>query len=682
MPFNGQGSFALKYNWQNDAANGIYISSSRMMDQEQDIANGLSNCLTLDGQSTPRAPIPFGNQRITELGNPTLASDAANMSWVQAQIAAIAPYGAGFPVVSSITAISLLDKTKVSQAFALGYQAIVDGGGGPYAFDASDTTSGAYAQGSISGTTLTITSVTNGTLTVGQRITGNGIATGTYISALGTGTGGVGTYTVTLAQTVSNVTICADNGGTVLVAFDGGRWKLQHAGPVSIKQFGAKGDGATDDTMPTQAALNAGLMTVYVPDGTFLIASGLQMPVTPRFSLFGNGSSSVLKHTGNKSCLSWPVNQSVNYLQGGGVNNLGFDGTSGTANTIDMSYVGGAVMEHLFFTNVPAGFSSIYVNGGSSTQTHDVRLKNIQIYNFPGGAAGSFAGIHLGPTCADSRMDGITFDGNFVVSHAVVYESGCITTRMGDSNIYNSLSNVVLMEGNNNYCTFDHVTFGWAQSADLVYSQNNDGIIFSNCYFEAIQATYNGLTNNNSINTYLQGCMWQSSPNAHACVFDFGTSSATTIVGGIVTDLTTFINPFALASGSSVQFVNQTNARGASYFMIGCTTAVVPQGTTTYLGVNGAQANQVNSMFLNPYNGTVVEAMIYCDTTPAAGQTFSFNILQNGSSIGGGTISSGNFIVTIPLNVGVSAGDAFSIRLTTSSASGSANFRYNIQFRA
>lgn len=61
--------------------------------------------------------------------------------------------------------------------------------------------------GSISGTTLTLTAVTEGTVKVGQVITGTGVTTNTIITALGTGTGGTGTYTVSASQTVSSTTI-------------------------------------------------------------------------------------------------------------------------------------------------------------------------------------------------------------------------------------------------------------------------------------------------------------------------------------------------------------------------------------------------------------------------------------------------------------------------------------------
>ena len=60
--------------------------------------------------------------------------------------------------------------------------------------------------GVISTTTLTASAVT-GTIAVGQVITGTGVTAGTVITALGTGTGGAGTYTVSASQTVSSTTI-------------------------------------------------------------------------------------------------------------------------------------------------------------------------------------------------------------------------------------------------------------------------------------------------------------------------------------------------------------------------------------------------------------------------------------------------------------------------------------------
>jgi microcystin-dependent protein len=68
---------------------------------------------------------------------------------------------------------------------------------------------GATVTGSISGTTLTVTSVSSGTLAVGQTISGTGVTGGTTITAFGTGSGGTGTYSVSASQTVGSTTITA-----------------------------------------------------------------------------------------------------------------------------------------------------------------------------------------------------------------------------------------------------------------------------------------------------------------------------------------------------------------------------------------------------------------------------------------------------------------------------------------
>ncbi len=62
---------------------------------------------------------------------------------------------------------------------------------------------------SISGTTLTVGGTIGGVVAVGAIITGTGVTAGTTITALGTGTGGAGTYTVSVSQTVATTAINA-----------------------------------------------------------------------------------------------------------------------------------------------------------------------------------------------------------------------------------------------------------------------------------------------------------------------------------------------------------------------------------------------------------------------------------------------------------------------------------------
>jgi hypothetical protein len=78
MPFNGAGVFTRVYNWVTDRNGGIKILASRM-DQEMDgFATGLSNTITRDGQSTVTQDIPFNNRKITGLANATNDADALN----------------------------------------------------------------------------------------------------------------------------------------------------------------------------------------------------------------------------------------------------------------------------------------------------------------------------------------------------------------------------------------------------------------------------------------------------------------------------------------------------------------------------------------------------------------------------------------------------------------------------
>jgi len=86
------------------------------------------------------------------------------------------------------------------------YQPISDSNANVELIDAyvADKSTECVFTGSISGTTLTVSAVTSGTLSVGQNLIGVGITAGTTITALGTGTGGTGTYTVSVTQNVGS----------------------------------------------------------------------------------------------------------------------------------------------------------------------------------------------------------------------------------------------------------------------------------------------------------------------------------------------------------------------------------------------------------------------------------------------------------------------------------------------
>lgn len=69
------------------------------------------------------------------------------------------------------------------------------------------TTNIAQFTASISGTTMDVTAIAAGTIAVGDIVYGTGVSPITRITALGTGTGSTGTYTVSVSQTVASSTI-------------------------------------------------------------------------------------------------------------------------------------------------------------------------------------------------------------------------------------------------------------------------------------------------------------------------------------------------------------------------------------------------------------------------------------------------------------------------------------------
>ncbi len=87
--------------------------------------------------------------------------------------------------------------------------------------------------GSMSGNVLTVTSVLSGSIQVGAALYGTGVLDGTLVTALGTGTGGVGTYTVSPSQVVSSTNLSA--GQRVVSQRTQVTYQLDVHGPMSAE---------------------------------------------------------------------------------------------------------------------------------------------------------------------------------------------------------------------------------------------------------------------------------------------------------------------------------------------------------------------------------------------------------------------------------------------------------------
>lgn len=106
MAFNGSGTFNLASG--NPVVSGTVISSSTQNTTLSDIATGLSNCVTRDGQSPAIADLPMGSHKITGLLDGTSANHAASLSQVQSGVVSLIQSISGADTITGLLVPSLL----------------------------------------------------------------------------------------------------------------------------------------------------------------------------------------------------------------------------------------------------------------------------------------------------------------------------------------------------------------------------------------------------------------------------------------------------------------------------------------------------------------------------------------------------------------------------------------------
>ena len=267
---------------------------------------------------------------------------------------------------------------------------IVDGSS-RYTWRISNPASAVFT-GSISGTTLTVTLLKSGSLAVGQSLFGIGLASETVITALGTGTGGLGTYTINLSQTiaseqmntaaVASVLTASMSGFTMTVTASSGTLypgqTIQGAGVTAGTIITALGSG----TVLSTAIATAG--TGYAVNDTVTVLGGIYgtSPATYTVSSIGaSGAVTGLTVTSAGSYTSVPSNNVSTSSSGAGTGlTLTLTFGTGTGNTgtyvISSSQtVSSETMYALNFSIMPSSDGAF-----SSANTVDI-VDNYFVYN-------------------------------------------------------------------------------------------------------------------------------------------------------------------------------------------------------------------------------------------------------------------------------------------------------------
>jgi parallel beta-helix repeat protein len=241
---------------------------------------------------------------------------------------------------------------------------------------------------------------------------------------------------------------------------------------TSVSDFGAVGDGATDDTAAIQAAINTAVMVIFPAGYTFKVSATLSVPSNRTLYMYG-AVISLAANVNNHVFKLADGASNVTFL-GGEINgnksgpNAGGHGIATGVTATKLRIVDVAVHD--------CGAYGIYTAGAQASPTQDLIIRGCRLYNNGG------AGIAL-----DNYTDGFSITGNTSFSNGGwgigaigVMTNGTISGNTAESNGpnadnftgYNYLNDNVTISGNASKSSKNNgMHFG---GSNIVYCGNTD----------------------------------------------------------------------------------------------------------------------------------------------------------------------------------------------------------------
>lgn len=78
MPYDSNGNFTRVHNWEEDRQNDIDIVSDRHDEEDDNFADGLSDCFLRDGRATMTGDLKMGSYQIKNLAAGSALTDGIN----------------------------------------------------------------------------------------------------------------------------------------------------------------------------------------------------------------------------------------------------------------------------------------------------------------------------------------------------------------------------------------------------------------------------------------------------------------------------------------------------------------------------------------------------------------------------------------------------------------------------
>lgn len=190
---------------------------------------------------------------------------------------------------------------------------------------------------------------------------------------------------------------------------------------ANVKDYGALGDGSTNDYTAINNAINSGKKWVYFPDGTYITGTALT-PKTQQILIGAHRAGSVIKASG---ALSAVLNYPSGVFSGVTVANLTINGNSTAAIGINLIGSAQGAVDQIIFSDVEIALCT----------TKPIYMENVTYWTWENVlTSGGTTGVHL-KTCFNGETSNCI---HYNSARAALYLEACSDNDFSDFACFNN----------------------------------------------------------------------------------------------------------------------------------------------------------------------------------------------------------------------------------------------------